>query len=114
MSTPKKFTSAAAIRAHALNTEGGNGQRWFSKDTMKWWATRLQRGLPLQGKDGRWYFIASSDPGASIGRPDRRYAVCAYDASTNEAETINAGQPQHATISEARKAMTALVSGASK
>lgn len=110
MSTPIKFTSAAAIRSHALNAEGGNGKRWFSKDAMRWHATRLQRGAPAQGANDLWYFIVSNDPGASIGRPDRRYAVCTYDASTNDVETINAGEIQYATIREAREALRALIS----
>lgn len=110
MSTSIKFTSAASIRSHALNTEGGNGKRWFSKDSMRWHATRLQRGAPAKGHDGLWYFIVSNDPGASIGRSDRRYAVCTYDAGTNEVETINAGEIQHATIREAREALRALTS----
>jgi hypothetical protein len=109
-----KFTSAAAIRAHALNAEGGNGQRWFSKDTMRWHATRLQRGAPMKGPDGLWYFVVSNDPGASVGRSDRRYAVCTYDAQHNEVETVAAGQLQHPTARAARLAMVTLVAGASK
>lgn len=107
---PVTFTSATAIRAHALNTEGGNGQRWFSKDTMRWFSTRLQRGAPLKGANGLWYFIISNDPGASVGRSGRRYAVCTYDPATNTVETINAGNLQHATIADARSEIRRLVS----
>ena len=75
---------------------------------MRWHSTRLQRGAPMKGVDGLWYFIVSNVY-ASAGR---RYAVCTYDAATNEVETIGAGSLQHATLGQARRAMVALVSGA--
>jgi hypothetical protein len=71
---------------------------------MRFHETRFPRVQPMKSASGLWYFIVSNAyPGG------RRFAVCTYDPTGNDVETIGAGSLQHPTLAAARTAMRSLV-----
>lgn len=82
------FRSPAEIRAHALaRPTEGNGHNWFEKGAMRWFKTRLLRGL-YTSKSGRYYFV-SSDARGFRDEDGRGYSVRMYDPSTNMVSTLD-------------------------
>lgn len=51
-----EFKTPSEIRAHALTRVEGNGHNWFERGAMRWFKTRLLRGL-YNGANGRFYFV---------------------------------------------------------
>lgn len=94
-----KFTSPAAIRAHAKSRKEGNGKTWFGASGF--FSTRLLRGC-WPSFDGKVYF-ATSDARGPRTEYGRGYSVRAYNPATNDVETVGAFNG-HSTPNAARKA----------
>lgn len=76
------FSTVAAIRADSLS----KGHHWFSRDTMRFFKSRVLRGV-WPSFDGLYYFVSSEQRGF---RPEdgRGYSVRAYNPATGGVTTV--------------------------
>lgn len=107
---PSYFSSPSAIRAHALTREDGNGAKWFERGAMRFFSTRLLRGV-WPSWDGKYYFVTSDarGPRAEYGRG---YTVRTYDPRTNDVETLGGSSDGFNAYSSSRAARSAAMKAA--